>query len=835
MPTAKQTAPGQNAEQAEGSRLRWSKLRIGLVGTAALAVVGAGIWQATKPKQLTPAERQSRAIQLIEEEKDTPKNRRQARNIALELQGLKYHDPDFPGAADYLLGIVAFRDALQAEEDKREERFTAAVHHLQDAERSALNSHYRPEWAYALGSSLHALGSTVQARPYIEEALKTSSERTEELTGKLIEIYLELKTPALLQQALTLAEDLLKTLKAKKADRQNRDLATLLKAQILVALNRNQQAIETLKSIDGNKADNLGVRIIQAQTRMAMNTRDDFLNARDTLNGVLASGGIGETQARQAFYLSGVCEESLGDKDRAINQYERTKARYPKSHEGVAAALRQARLLQEAGRNEETLAAYEMALGTIVDPETYHNRWVGIELFRAQILMAWNQWVEKREYENAIALAKRMTPLFTNIQAGELEARAYEKWAESYEKQNAPLQRNDPKTYKRLLRERWNASGDAFSRLAEQLKSSPKYTEALWKSAEHYIRGYRFRKADSQLQKYIATAQKEQIPLASAELAYTKLNEDQIAAALELLERTIRLNPKDPASFRAAYLVGVAYLEQNKIENAQQAWRDIIEAGALSPAAKEWRDALFALGCSLYQATSAKIIKKNELEAKLTGTAKPLAAPKASTESKLGNWDESIGKLSEYVRRYPEQDKHLEAQYFLARAYQKSANEYRAKLENAQIANEKQELAKEYNQRLKIAAQILRELRTHLLREEEVNGLDAFHARLLQNAFFDLGDIEYATHEYEAALVVYSNAINRYPNHVRVLLSYLQMAQCYQQLNKPEEARSTLKQAQILARRMNDPTFASSSTSFHTRQNWTEWFDWTLRMLSAPQ
>ena len=520
--------------------------------------------------------------------------------------------------------------------------------------------------------------------------------------------------------------------------------------------------------------------------------------------------------------------------DRAINQYERTTARYPESHEGVAASLNEARLLQLAGRDEEALTAYEQALKSVPDPQTYHNRWVSIHDFRNRILQAWNGWVEGDDYTNAIALSKLMPPLFTVIQARELEARAYEKWAEHYEEQNSQLVLKDPRIYERQSRERWTASGDAFAALAELLKSSPKYSDVLWISAEHYLRGYHFRKAQTQIREFIATAPKERLPLAYVRLAYTELTEDKTKDALGLLERTIQRHPKDPASFEASYLVGIAHLERNEFQQAEQTWRDILESSSLGPAAKEWRESLFALGSTLYHVTSAQLSLNGNLQAKLGGDPVPPANPAASQKTTLVNWDEAIKKLNEYVRRYPSQDKHFEAQYLLARAYQKSAGEYQEKLENAQIANEKQELAKEYHQRLKIAAQILRELRTRLLRTDEATGLTPFEMRLMQNAFFDLGDIEFALHDYESALLVYSGAINRYPNHVRVLLSYMQMAQCYQQLKKPEEARSTLKQAQILAERMDNATFQSPSTNLHRRKQWTDWFDWTLQMSSTP-
>jgi TolA-binding protein len=337
------------------------------------------------------------------------------------------------------------------------------------------------------------------------------------------------------------------------------------------------------------------------------------------------------------------------------------------------------------------------------------------------------------------------------------------------------------------------------------------------------------------LRKFLDTGPKERRALARVHLAYTQLNADETQNALELLEDTVRSYPKDPASFRASYLLGIAHLEHNDLEQAQSAFRKILESDTLKPAAKEWRDSLFALGSTLYHANSANIARNNEWEQRLANARDQAETHKSASESNLGNWDESIGKLSEYVRRYPGEDRDYEAQYLLSRAYQKSANAYHAKLENAQIANEKQELAKEYHQRLKIASGILRDLRAQLLREEEALGLDPFQARLLQNTFFDLGDIAFATQEYEEAILTYSSAINRYPNHVRVLLSYLQMAKCYQQVGKPDEARSTLKQAQILSQRMGDATFQSASTSHKTRQEWTDWFDWTLQMLGSPQ
>ncbi len=272
MPIKNKANPQDQPETAEASAGFWSKRRIGMAGTAALSLLGVWIWYSASSGGQPPAERQQQAIALIEKQNDSPANRRAARKIALDLQAIKYHDPDFPGAAEYILGIAAFRDGLDASEDKRDERFTAAVKYLRDAERLALNAQYRTEWAYALGLSLHALGSPSEARPYVEEALKSSPQDDQELTTKLIEIYLELRTPPLLAKALNHADGLLKKLQAEKAAAKDVDLAMLLKAQVLVALDRTDEAVKALPKLDPREEGHVGIRIIQVQTLLALKT-----------------------------------------------------------------------------------------------------------------------------------------------------------------------------------------------------------------------------------------------------------------------------------------------------------------------------------------------------------------------------------------------------------------------------------------------------------------------------------------------------------------------------------------------------------------------------------
>ena len=91
----------------------------------------------------------------------------------------------------------------------------------------------------------------------------------------------------------------------------------------------------------------------------------------------------------------------------------------------------------------------------------------------------------------------------------------------------------------------------------------------------------------------------------------------------------------------------------------------------------------------------------------------------------------------------------------------------------------------------------------------------------LAGNFFQLGPAR-----YEDAIAAYSAAANQFPQDVRVLTAYMQMAQAYALSSRPVEARSMLEQAQVILdqRQIPDAAFDAPTTSL-TRAEWNEWID----------
>jgi TolA-binding protein len=77
---------------------------------------------------------------------------------------------------------------------------------------------------------------------------------------------------------------------------------------------------------------------------------------------------------------------------------------------------------------------------------------------------------------------------------------------------------------------------------------------------------------------------------------------------------------------------------------------------------------------------------------------------------------------------------------------------------------------------------------------------------------FDLG-------RYKEAIEAYSNVSSLYPDEPFVLETFVQIANCWRRLNKDDNARGAVHQAQIVLERLPaDSDFAS--TTIHNREEW---------------
>ena len=85
---------------------------------------------------------------------------------------------------------------------------------------------------------------------------------------------------------------------------------------------------------------------------------------------------------------------------------------------------------------------------------------------------------------------------------------------------------------------------------------------------------------------------------------------------------------------------------------------------------------------------------------------------------------------------------------------------------------------------------------------------------ILRNADFAAGEVRFELGQYDEAIQAYLTAAYRYQSDPAALLAYQQIANAYQRMNKPTEARRTLRQAKVVLGRIKADASFNKTTPF---------------------
>ncbi|MEX1229026.1 MAG: tetratricopeptide repeat protein [Planctomycetaceae bacterium] len=815
-------AAAENAARAAASRKKLSLLLLG-VGLLGTMLITAGTYFLLKPEDDAedPAELLEVAFQALEEGRFA-----QAKELSAELQKKDYrHYPGFSGAPEYILGMIAFRQAIDPSNDEvgREQKYLEARNHLLDADRYIIDTARRPEWAYALGKSLYYTGSAATAGLRLKDALDGGCQEKADASFTLVDIWLNSRDQTDLKNALQINLDLLKTSDLSTADL---DRAYLQQVQLFLSLGRNQEAEAALDKLSEDSASNQATILFHAQTRMAENK---FPEAIAQLELVAQDLSASASFARQASYLLGVCREKLGDKINAIDDYQRTTDRYGGSPEALAATLRAASLLRQIPSNEKALAAYLAVLSSISPEEDYQNRWLSKEELQDEIIQTWEDWVAKEAFAEAIALSQAMSSVFKDVMAIEYTTLAHQKWAEHLQAEYDDATPQEREILAPELRERWSLSGQQFEKLSEAWKTTPRYTEAIRLSAEHFRMGHEYELSLKQWQKFIDVEPAVGMPNAYVQRGEVLMDLDHLDEALENFGLVIERYSTDAARFTAEYLSGQCFLEKDELKKAEQIWRSIITKGNLGPGAREWRLSLFSLG--KYLSNMSDLLRWRAMKG-TTEAADP--ASQALLEESYQRAEEAIRRLEEYVKRYGKSNEITQARFLLAHSLQHVADQHRRKFAVAETENARQEQLKAMQDQLRQAVGEYTELKDQLIRREADKKIETLEKFMLKECFFEIAHTRYGLEEYEEAIGEYTKAANRYPHDARAILAYLQMTRCYDKLGKPTEARSKLEQVKYILEGLPDESFQPHLTNL-SKEEWQSWVQWAIRLYQQEQ
>jgi tetratricopeptide (TPR) repeat protein len=794
---------------------------------ALLAVVGGGgAFFMLSGETETPADKLARALELIDK-RETNWQIRQAMEIVEELDELKYVDPDFPTGQHYIRGFAEFYSGREFTGQEQQKRYLTAIEDFEYASTRGMPEERRGELMWALGVALQTVSLPTKAREILEDSLEEYPAGGVEASILLMENYLDTQTPDSLARAIELS-DLLPTRGKITAEQSTH--ASLLRTNILEKQGKSDEATATLEHVDaGVKTAQAGtisranILMSQAETLSkngsVAQANEKYLEAQ-TLLLPLIDDNNHTIYASQASFLNALCSERMGKPESAINYYQRTARKFAETDEWLASLLRMASLLRKSGRDEEAIAAYRQVLRAIVRPLDFRNRWLTISQFRDAVLLAWSDWIEKKNFERALALTRAMSPLIDRIRALELTAQTSAQWAASVQAQVDAATFEVKQELMPEVRKRWIKSGDSFVTLAAATRTKAGYPDTIWTSAEHYALGYAFDKALTQADEFIRVEPSQGVPKARVVRGRMLMNLDRLNEAFDSFRRVEIDTPTDPFVYEASYRLGLCQLEMDRPDDAERTWLAMLTSDNLRPDAEQWRLAKFAVGQLLARRASTLFRKSVPAD-----DAEPTKEQLAQRQKAYATWKDAIRHLDEYLGRYPDTEERIPARYLLAKSLQSSAAQLRERLSDAMPLNSRKELFLALSQTLNRAGDEYRALQQTLQALLVTGMLDDYGQEMYRTTFMAIPQTLFEQERYADALAGFRTVTSRFPDHVSTLPAYVQMSRCYSRLENPDEARRQLEQARVILGRFPDEAFDSLSTG-QTREQWAKWIEW---------
>ncbi len=329
------------------------------------------------------------------------------------------------------------------------------------------------------------------------------------------------------------------------------------------------------------------------------------------------------------------------------------------------------------------------------------------------------------------------------------------------------------------------AAGRDYERLARTRFSTPEFANDLWNAAGCYYLGQDYTHATRVLEEYLHYEAELRTAAALLRLGQSLLTIEKIDSAIQALEQCIEMYPRDVAVYQARLECVRAYMQHNRVDEAEQLLLTNLTGDSLTPKSPEWQDSLFALGQLLHD---------------------------------TGRHDQAIAKLEEAVIRYPDAPQSLMARYTIARSFHSAAEVPAQKVRDAKTENERQKNRRLRDKNLEGA------LDNYLLVQRMIT-LDGhgtntpLKRNLLSNCYKMQGSVLFQLRRYEDALKAYANVSTLYQKEPFVLESFVHIANCWRQLNEPMKARGTIEQAKLVLQRLPPETVFRLSTNFD-RQYW---------------
>ena len=451
--------------------------------------------------------------------------------------------------------------------------------------------------------------------------------------------------------------------------------------------------------------------------------------------------------------------------DEALAAFEEAAAFKPDDPAAAGAAtVGQAEALAGLGRHEDSRAALRAAAQML--PTSPGERDRALKRVRATVRELWEARLEAADYANAqdyLSLAAELTP--PDLPAEKLEI--LEKLGGT-----ALLAANAAAGSERP-RERLSCAGAAFEAAAALATAEPERQGGLlWSAAQSFEQAGDSAGVRRNLLQFLASRPPdERWPLAYLELGQAFECGGNAEEALRWYARLREQYPALEEAFRGALRSAGCLIEAEREAEAEALLLRLLDNDVITPQAQAFRGGLLQLCELLYQ------------------------------QERYG---EAIGRLEDYLARYPTDAQRGRARFLRADAYRRSACQLRDAPVGAGEAQQYRALALE---RFRIAAELFAELETDFAAAADPDDETELYQRLAlfysADCLLELNDAP----ALEQALQYYRRAAAAFEQEPPALTAQIQIANIHLRRGQPADAARAVERARWLLRSMPEQAF----------------------------
>jgi tetratricopeptide (TPR) repeat protein len=532
------------------------------------------------------------------------------------------------GLVPYVRGMAYALLADSFRGSERQEFLRRAAHHLQEAVGLGLSPDLEPKARIKLAKALVAVKDLPAARQLIGETDLSRFPKAEQ--EELILLYADVWAEEDPTRVIHFLDEQLAT---HAFGEEYRDQLLLRKAWALGRSGQSEQAIAVCQEISEQSPYYPRAKLLEALVRIAAlrNQRkgehagnawvnkgsrvaglEPYAPAIQALEEAIRFDNLTSRVTAEALYWLGVCHAEAGALPAAKDQWQTIVDRFPRTAAAVASAWNLGQLAQQDGQAEKALEWYQRALAAVGELPPSEglswlewSQWYPGPALEDQILNAYRRFLEEKQFDAAVRLAEATTHLLAEDRRLRLKAEALRSAGEMTA--SAPDPRASTKTRVTVgdssqedalaqSRRYFRQAGITFLQLAQKAYTQRDYPDYLWAAADCFRKGRSWQGVLLALSRYEEDQPVRRRPFALLYRGEALLALGRTDEALQCLEACFAESPRSPAAFEARLLAAYALAELGRTSEAEGLLRQNLDGQELTPASREWRESLLALG-----------------------------------------------------------------------------------------------------------------------------------------------------------------------------------------------------------------------------------------------